>query len=215
METSDMRAIVKANTRWWVPPLCPELRLRLFVSNGPLAATWGDRLFHHDGPRPYWAFCWASGQVLARYVLDRPEVVCGFRVVDIGAGSGVAAIAAAKAGAIEVLAVDRDPVARVAVTMNAAANGVQLAISDLDLGGVLAWRPELVMAADICYEAAGADWLTTLNEAGIAVLVADPGRPGLPRLELEAMLTMPARTFPELETYELTSATVYRFKNGR
>jgi predicted nicotinamide N-methyase len=137
MEVSDRNAIVLANTRWQVPPLCPELRLRLLVSDGSLAATWGDELFHHDGPRPYWAFCWASGQVLARYVLDRLEVVCGFRVADIGAGSGVVAIAAAKAGAIEVLAVDRDPLARAAVTMNAAANGVQIAVSDLDLSGVV------------------------------------------------------------------------------
>ncbi len=212
METSNAHATVEANTRWQVPPLCPELLLRLFVSDGPMATTWGDALFHHDGPRPYWAFCWGSGQVLARHILDWPDVVRDRRVIDLGAGSGVAAIAAAKAGAADVLAVDRDHLARTAATMNAVANGVHIGVADLDLDGVMAWRPDLVLAADICYEDSGAQWLNTLNEAGIAVLVADPGRPGLPRLNLEPLVTVPALTFPELETPELTSATVYRFK---
>lgn len=214
METPDAYATVEANSRWEYPPLCPELCLRLFASEGPMAVIWGDALFHHDGPRPYWAFCWASGQVLARYILDRPEVVRGRRVLDLGAGSGVAAIAAAKAGATAVVAADRDHLARAAVRMNAAANGVRIEVADLDLEGVLSWRPDLVLAADICYQDSGADWLKSLHEAGIAVLVADPGRPGLPRLDLELLVTMAARTFPELEVAELKSATVYRFRIG-
>jgi predicted nicotinamide N-methyase len=212
METTDAYSTVEANTRWQVPPLCPEFRLRLFASDGPMAATWGEALFHYDGPRPYWAFCWASGQVLARHILDWPDVVCGRRVIDLGAGCGVAAIAAAKAGAANVLAVDCDHLARAAATMNATANGVHIGVADLDLDGVTAWRPDLVLAADICYEDSGAQWLNTLNEAGIAVLVADPGRPGLPRSNLEPLVTVAALTFPELETPELTSATVYWFK---
>jgi predicted nicotinamide N-methyase len=215
MAPCDAHATVEANTRWQVLPLCPELRLRLFVSDGPMAVTWGEALFHYDGPRPYWAFCWASGQVLARYILDCPEVVRGRRVIDIGAGSGVAAIAAAKAGALDVLAVDRDHVARIAVTTNAAANGVHIAVADLDLDGVMTWRPDLVLAADICYEDSGVQWLNKLHAAGMTVLVADPGRPGLPRMDLEPLVTVAALTFPELETPELTSATVYQFKLGR
>jgi len=212
MEQRKASAMVEANTQWQIPPLCPELRLRLFAPDGPMAMTWANKLFHYDGPRPYWAFCWGSGQVLARHILDRPEAVRGRRVIDMGTGSGVAAIAAAKAGATDVLAVDRDPLARMAAMMNAAANGVHLAVADLDLDDVLASRPELLLAADICYEDSGARWLAAFHKAGIPVLVADPGRPGLPRSYLEPLVTQAALTFPELEDPELNSATVYQFR---
>lgn len=182
------------------PPLCPELALWLVA---PAFDLDGDaRDVAADGP-PYWAFAWASGQALARLVLEAPGLVRGRRVVDLGAGSGIAAIAAARAGAEHVVACDADPHARAAIARNATANGVALAVA-AGLEEALAARPALLLAADVCYEPALAERLLALADGGAetpAILLADPGRRALPfpPARLAPLASVRARTFPELD----------------
>src|SRR5690606_23471246 len=132
-------------------------------------------------PPPYWAFAWAGGQALARYILDRPEAVRGRRVLDFASGSGLVAIAAARAGAVRVAATEIDSFALTAIRLNAEANGVAL---ECQAGDVLA-RPvdpaewDIVLAGDVCYERPMADrvivWLEAAAAAGVEVLLGDPG----------------------------------------
>jgi predicted nicotinamide N-methyase len=152
-------------------PLAPGISLHLVV--GPLGLfdlTGGE--FHSDTPPPFWAFVWAGGQALARYLLDRPDEAAGRRVLDLATGSGVAAIAAARAGAAEVAAADIDPAAVAAAHRNAAANDVTLRES-VD-------EPGLVLAGDVYYSPTVAPRITAQLRAfrrnGASVLVGDPGR---------------------------------------
>ncbi|MDJ0864766.1 MAG: 50S ribosomal protein L11 methyltransferase [Myxococcota bacterium] len=185
------------------PALCPEIRLELLAPGFDLDAD--PRLAPGEEP-PWWAFGWASGQALARWLLDHPEVVRGRRVLDFGAGSGIAAIAAARAGARRVVGCDRDAAARAAMLRNARRNGVSLAVTDAlpPLADV-----DLLLAADVCYEPGNAAWLVAAGRRLPLVLVSDPGRPGLPRRELVALASYAARTEPELEE-GATRPTVYR-----
>ena len=152
-------------------PLTPELSLHLAAPGaGLFDATAGE--YRSDRPPPFWAFAWAGGQALARYVLDHPGVVAGRRVLDLATGSGLAAIAAARAGAAEVAADDVDPDAVRAAHRNAAANGVTL-VAAVD-------EPEVLLAGDVFYTAGVAEAmrrrLITARDNGVRVLVGDPGR---------------------------------------
>lgn len=119
----------------------------------------------------YWVFCWASGQVLAQYLLERPELVAGKRVLDFGCGSGVVAIAAAMAGASQVIACDIDPLALAATRANAELNRVELElVADFfAVEGPL----DLIIVADVLYDRANLDWLARFIERAERVLVAD------------------------------------------
>lgn len=149
------------------------------------------------GAAPYWAYAWAGGAALARYMLDRPESVEGRRVLDLGAGSGLVAIAAARAGAGDVLAVDIDPFGIVALELNAAANGVGLTAMHGDLLGGPPPNVDVVAVGDLFYEAELAERVTAFLDGcldqGMSVLVGDPGRAFLPRRRLRrlAMYTVP------------------------
>ncbi|WP_436522924.1 class I SAM-dependent methyltransferase [Actinoplanes sp. HUAS TT8] len=152
-------------------PLAPEISLHLVDAPlGLFDLTGGE--FHSDTPPPFWAFVWAGGQALARYLLDHPAEAAGRRVLDLATGSGVAAIAAARAGAAEVAADDIDPAAVAAARRNAAANDLTLAES--------VEHPELVLAGDVYYSPTVAPQITTQLRAfrrnGASVLVGDPGR---------------------------------------
>jgi predicted nicotinamide N-methyase len=155
-------------------PLTPEISLHLAEpGRGLFDATGGE--FHSDRPPPFWSFAWAGGQALARYVLDHPDAVRGRRVTDLGTGSGLVAIAAAKAGAAEVTAVDSDPEAVAAALRNAAANDVTIAAT--------VTRPapaDVVLAGDAFYTVRVAEQMTAAlvaaRRAGARVLVGDPGR---------------------------------------
>ncbi|HEY0536049.1 MAG TPA: 50S ribosomal protein L11 methyltransferase [Actinoplanes sp.] len=152
-------------------PLAPEISLHLLAEPvGLFDLTGGE--FRSDEPPPFWAFVWAGGQALARYVLDHPEVVAGKRVHDLATGSGVVAIAAAKAGATEVSVSDVDPAAVAAAMRNAAANGVEI-VPGQPAGDV-------VLAGDVFYSPAVAPQMTArLRNArrdSADVLVGDPGR---------------------------------------
>ena len=146
-------------------------------------------------PPPFWAFAWAGGQGLARYVLDHPELVRGKRVLDFATGSGLVAIAAAKAGAASVLAVDIDPFCAAAVALNAELNGVGVAFDSDDLIGETGdW--DVVLAGDVFYDRAFADRLGAVVRGalpGVAPtsLVGDPGRSYLPKQRLDRACGLP------------------------
>ena len=142
---------IRANTTLIAPPLVPEVRLHLATEVVPLWHKTEEELEAAGVPPPYWAFAWAGGQALARYVLDNPEAVRGQRVLDFGAGSGLLSIAAGKAGARTVMAADIDAFARAAIALNGAANGVAVDITPDDvIGAPCVW--DVILVGDMCYE---------------------------------------------------------------
>ncbi|MGA5304489.1 class I SAM-dependent methyltransferase [Nucisporomicrobium flavum] len=158
-------------------PLAPEISLHLAGDRVGLFDS-ADGQFRSDVPPPFWAFVWAGGQALARYVLDHPELVRGRHVLDVASGSGVAAIAAARAGAARVEALDLDPAAAAATTRNAEANGVTVHARAADIGD--AEPAEVILAGDVFYTRSVADRMTAALRraaaAGAVILVGDPGR---------------------------------------
>src|SRR6266851_9377973 len=146
----DPALFIRHNTAIVAPPLVPEIRLHLATEVTPIWQATEETLAQGAVPPPYWAFAWAGGQALARYLLDHPETVEGRAVLDFGAGSGLVAIAAAKAGALSVTAADVDPFAAAAIAANAALNGVAIEVvtTDLSDGDKRFWK--LVNAGDIC-----------------------------------------------------------------
>lgn len=187
-------------------PLCPELRLELLGPEYDLDAPAAHDLLPSP---PYWAFAWAGGQALARFVLDRPALVAGETVVDFGAGSGLVALAAARAGAARVIACDLDPRARAAIRSNARRNGLQIEIC-AELSRIEG-REGLLLAADVCYEPANVGWLRGVAAAGVSVLVSDPERRGAPMRGLEPLARYRVTTWPDLGE-PATGACVYRVR---
>jgi predicted nicotinamide N-methyase len=163
-------------------PLAPEISLYLADAQvGLFDSAGGD--FRSDEPPPFWAFVWAGGQALARYVLDHPELVSGRTVWDLAAGSGVAAIAAAKAGASAVTATDLDLNAAEAIRRNAAANDVTLTATVLDVadtGSAEGGQADVLLAGDVFYSPRVAERMTAFLRArageGAQILVGDPAR---------------------------------------
>jgi predicted nicotinamide N-methyase len=183
-------------------PLCPRIELWLVGGHVDLNAHCPELLA--GGYVPFWAFCWAGGQALARYVLDRPESVRGKRVIDFGAGCGVTAIAAALCGAREVVAVDIDPLALRFVSINAALCGVEVhtALQTPDT-----W--DILLASDVLYDDPIRDWLLEQAQPGREILVSDPQRHGMPRIDREPIASIEAVTLPDVD-YPMRRAFVYR-----
>ena len=208
------RAFILANTRLQAPPHTPELRLYLADEVTPIWRMTEDELGAIGLPPPFWAFAWAGGQALARYILDHPGEVAGERVVDFATGSGIVAIAAARAGAASVLAADIDPFCAAAVALNAAANGARLDFTDADLLDAAPPAAGLILAADICYEQPLADrvmaWLTAARAAGARVLIGDPGRSYFPRSGLVKLAEYRVPTTRELEDDEVKRTAVWK-----
>ena len=208
------RDFVRDNTLLEAPSLVPEIRLHLASSALPLWEATEAQLEQQGLPPPYWAFAWAGGQALARYMLDFPEQVRNRRVLDFAAGSGIGAIAAAKAGARSVEAAEIDAFAQAAIAMNGAANGVEILVHDSDLVGQANQDWDLVLAGDVCYEQPMAarvfDWLALLAGSGATVLLGDPGRSYLPRQGLEKLTTYKVPTTRELEDCDLRNAGVWK-----
>jgi predicted nicotinamide N-methyase len=167
---------------------------------------------------PYWAYRWAGGTVLARYILDRPETVTGHRVLDLGAGSGVVGIAAAKAGAKGVVAADIDVNAIVAIGLNAAANGVAVTAIRDDLTGGTPPRTDLILVGDLFYDEGLAVRVTACLErcvtAGIKVLVGDPGRAYLPHPRLRLLAEYPTPDFGDVKGAATKLSAVYALKSN-
>lgn len=169
-----------------------------------------------DGP-PFWAFPWAGGQALARYVLDNPGTVRGRRVLDVASGSGLVAIAAAKAEAASVVATDIDPNAVAAITVNAAANGVPVTARAVDLAAGYSGDAQVVLAGDVFYECQLAElalgFLLDAARSGADVLVADPGRAYFPALPAGFLVALTGYEVPVLTAIEdapVKTVTVYR-----
>ena len=213
----ERAAFVRSNTVLIAPPLVPEIRLYLASEITPLWQATEAVLERSNLPPPYWAFAWAGGQALARHLLDHPALVAAKRVLDIGAGSGLVAIAAALAGATAVTAAEIDAYAAAAIALNAAVNGVVVAVETADvIGAAPAW--DVVLVGDMCYERPLAErltaWLERCAEAGALVLLGDPGRTYLPRAGLTsvARYTVPTpldledRTNRDTDVWRLTGA---------
>jgi len=188
-------------------PLAPEVSLHLAGDRlGLFDLTGGE--FRSDEPPPFWAFVWAGGQALARYLLDHPETVAGRRVLDVATGSGVAAIAAARAGAAEVAVTDIDPAAVAAAHRNASANRVTL--SDA------VTTPEVVLAGDVFYSPAVAPEMTELLRAArrksADVLVGDPGRGYFPERLFDRVAEYVVPVPAALEEAETLRTGVWRMR---
>jgi predicted nicotinamide N-methyase len=210
---ADRRAFIVANTRLQAPPHTPELALHLADEITPIWRMTEEALGEIGLPPPFWAFAWAGGQALARYLLDHPEEVAGKRGLDFATGSGLVAIAAMKAGAASVQASDIDAFAGAAVALNAAANGVAVDVTDADLLDAPAPPVDLILAGDICYEAPLAArvmaWLTAARDAGARVLIGDPGRAYLPKSGLVELAEYRVPTTRELEDQEVKRTVVW------
>jgi predicted nicotinamide N-methyase len=212
---NEKRDFVLANTRLIAPPLTPEIRLRLADEAAPIWKKTEQELGAMGLPPPFWAFAWAGGQALARYALDHTVLVKGKRVLDFASGSGLIAIAAAKAGAAEITASDVDAFAIAAIEANAALNDVAIRprLEDL-IGADEGW--EIVLTGDIAYEkdfADGAmDWLASLARRGATVLIGDPRRSYLPLDRLDCVIEYSVPVTRELEDSEIKRTGVFRFR---
>ena len=189
----------------------PEIRLH---RTGPQSGLWRFAEADENFGNPYWAHHWGGGLALARHALDHPEAVADKRVLDLGAGSGLVAIAAAMAGASHVLAVDVDPYAIVATEVNAAANGVAVATLRGDLTGETPPDVDVVLVGDLFYEAELAKRVTGFLDrclaAGIGVLIGDPWRAHLPRGRLKLLAEYPGGDFGDGDALKLNA--VFAFK---
>jgi predicted nicotinamide N-methyase len=203
--------LVRSATTWETVPFVPEIRLLTAVEPSGLWDLW-DRT-ERDAP-PFWAFPWAGGQALARYVLDHPGTVSGRRVLDAASGSGLVAIAAAKAGAVGVVGGDIDLNAVTAIGINATANGAAVTARAFDLAADDTCGAEVVLAADVFYqrELAGLAlrFLRGAAQSAADVLVADPGRAFLPAASLTPLTSYEVPVFGALEDVPVKTVTVYR-----
>jgi predicted nicotinamide N-methyase len=201
------------NTCESTPYLCPEIRLRLVTESCSLWRARENDLAAFNIGDPYWAFCWAGGQALARYLLDHPQVVTGKRVLDFGAGGGVVAIAAALSGAREVLAADIDPLTKEVLSINAQLNGVAINTTCNDIVGTPVRGFEVVLAGDVCYDPKFAEkvigWLRQTASGGTQILIGDPGRGYLPDRGLLAVATYRAPADTELTGKFLRNVNVF------
>ena len=200
---SEMADFIKSQTVLAKPTIVPEIELYLATEITPLWQITEERLKGGNLPPPYWAFAWPGGQGLARYALDHPGEIKGKRVLDFGAGCGIAAIAAAKAGAKAALADDIDMLAQAATLLNAAHNNAVVKIHRvLDMEKAPA-NIDLIFAGDVCYQQAMSAivlrWLYLCIAAGVRVLIADPGRAYMPKEGLKELIRYDVPTSRELE----------------
>lgn len=211
---TDPKAFILENTDLMRPPHVPEILLHLATEAHDLWLKTEEDLEAIGLPPPFWAFAWAGGQGLARYILDNPQTVAGKRVLDFASGSGLVAIAAKLAGAADVLAADIDPWTRTAVMLNAAENGVEIGFTGENQIG-LAVEKDVVLAGDVFYDrdfaAALVPWFTRLADEGRVVLVGDPGRSYLPKERLERLAAYEVPVTRALEDSEVKKTTVWRF----
>lgn len=204
---------VRTHTAVSHAPLVPEIALHLAGEITPIWQASEAWLKQHDLEPPFWAFAWPGGQATARLLLDEPARVRGRRVLDFAAGCGIAAIAAAMAGAAAVEAAEIDPLARAATRLNAALNGVGVATPEGDLVGAPC-RWDVILAGDVCYEAPMTahilPWLRAMAAGGAEVLLADPGRAYLPSEGLEPVARHAVPTTLELEDRTMREVTLFR-----
>lgn len=210
----DAAAFIRANTRLLTPPLVPEIRLHLAEESVPIWQKTEEELGEMNVPPPYWAFAWAGGQALARFILDNASLVRGKRVLDLGSGSGLSALAAARAEAARVLAADIDHFAVAATQLNAAANGLLVETTSEDMLGQAPGPFDVVLVGDLFYERQLADrvlaYASAAKDGGALVLAGDPQRNYFPhaRFHCEARYEVPVTR--ELEDAEIKRSAVWR-----
>ncbi len=211
---TDRRAFILDNTRLQSPPHTPELKLHLADEITPIWRMTEEALGELGVPPPFWAFAWAGGQALARYVLDNPLEVAGKRVLDFATGSGLVAIAAMRAGAANVLACDIDEFCAAAVELNTQINGVSVSFVAENLLDHPAPDVEVILAGDIFYESPVAQrvelWLREAHGRGVRVLIGDPGRSYFPRDGLVRLAQYEVETTRELEDHEVKRTGVWQ-----
>ncbi|WP_306889190.1 class I SAM-dependent methyltransferase [Ancylobacter amanitiformis] len=214
---ADPAAFIRAETRLLPVPLVPEIVLHLAAESLPIWQRTEEELGEIGLPPPFWAFAWAGGQALARHVLDHPAIVRGKRVLDFASGSGLVAIAAAKAGAAGVEAADIDGFAQAAIAANARANGADITVIAGDIIGT-AGTWDVVLAGDIAYErdlsARVFGWLESLAAGGADVWIGDPGRSYLPHERLEKQAEYGVPVTRDLEDSEIKRTFVWRPRRG-
>ena len=208
-------AFIKETTAFVSPPLVPEIKLHLASELVPLWRRTEEELEREGVPPPYWAFAWAGGQALARHILDHGLQAAS--ALDFGSGSGLVAIAAAKAGTERVLATDIDRFAAAAIALNARENGVRVEVSTDDvIGRDGGW--DAILLGDMCYERPLAErllaWLDERARAGALVLMGDPGRTYFPKAGIEKLATYHVQTTRELEDREIRETSVYRYRGS-
>jgi predicted nicotinamide N-methyase len=192
----------------------PEIVLHLAEESRPIWQKTEDELGEMNVPPPYWAFAWAGGQALARYVLDHSALVRGRRVLDLGAGSGLQAIAAAKAGAALLLAADIDRIALVATVLNVEANGVTVEVTGEDLLVAPPGEWDVVLVGDLYYERQLADAVSSFIDAaaakGTLILIGDPQRNYFPRTKFQKADEYQVPVTRELEDALIKNTAVWR-----
>jgi predicted nicotinamide N-methyase len=207
---------IRQNTTVMTPPLVPEVKLHLAHEAVPLWQKTEEELGEMGLPPPFWAFAWAGGQALARYVLDHSSMVENLKVLDLATGSGLVAIAALQAGAANATAADIDEFATTAAQMNAELNQVSL---DIKLEDLLPQQPPLadvILVGDLFYEKTLAarclGWLRQAQEQGAKIFVGDPGRSYLPRDQLEKLAEYNVPVTRDLEDAEIKRTAVWQLK---
>jgi predicted nicotinamide N-methyase len=211
---ANLRAFVRRHTRLEAVPDVPGLRLHLAHDVTRVWHAAGEELALDDAPLPYWAFTWSGGLALARYLLEHPGEVAGLTVVDLGAGSGVGGIVAARLGAASVQAADIDPLAQAAIAVNARANDVRIGVSRSHLLETEPPDVDVILAGDVCYQEQMGEqmirWLRRAAANGSRILIGDPGRAYFPR-DLERLATYRVRTSREVEEAVEKASAVYTF----
>ena len=219
---ADRKAFIRANTRLKPVPHVPEISLYVADESMPMWEKTEEELGAIGLPPPYWAFAWAGGQALARYVLDHPGSVRARRVLDLAAGSGLVAIAAAIAGATPVIAADIDAFTEPAIALNAEANDVYVEVLTQDLleqkdlldGGIPDTpRYDVILVGDLFYErdtaARALAFLDRNAASGTRVLIGDPGRTYLPKARLTRLAEYSVPVTRELEDMEIKRTSVW------
>jgi len=211
---TDPTAFIRANTRLLPVPLVPEIMLHVADEAVPLWSKTEEELNEAGLPPPFWAFAWAGGQALARYILDHASEVAGMTVIDLASGSGLVAIAALKARAKSVVAFDIDGFAQIAIALNAVANNVTIDIRGDDiLTGPWAPTAETILAGDIFYERDTAErafaFLRAQASRGARVLIGDPGRSYLPKEKLRKIADYQVPVTRDLEDADIKNTAVW------
>ncbi|MBR2535159.1 MAG: methyltransferase [Hyphomicrobium sp.] len=214
LNAETIEAFVRENARLMTPPLVPGIKLYLAEESVPIWQKTEDELGEMNVPPPFWAFAWAGGQALARYLLDNPSICARRRVIDLGSGSGMTAIAAAQCGAASVLAADVDQFALVACRLNAAANGVAIDVTGDDLLSRPPAVADVILIGDLFYERGLAERVTAYIDAaksqGAAVYIGDPQRSYFPRDTFTLLASFQVPVTRELEDSEIKKTAVWR-----